>query len=96
MRTDEVHSLVLLGKLIKMLAGCDNATLISALNSEDTGTLNIVNGLFGLPRDIIAAAFGGDETLLDKYDKLLEAIPDIGTGANVGSAECLTRCNILP
>ena len=37
---------------------CRNATLIPALNSEDSGTYNILNGLFTLPFDIIQAAYG--------------------------------------
>lgn len=69
---------------------------ISALDSEDPGTLNIVNGLLDLPREIVAAAFGGNEALLEMYDELVEGISRLGMGADVGSAECPRRCNILP
>jgi hypothetical protein len=40
------------------LSGCGNATLVSALNSEDSGTHNILNGLVALPANIVRAVFG--------------------------------------
>ncbi|KAF2134591.1 RmlC-like cupin [Dothidotthia symphoricarpi CBS 119687] len=71
--------------------GCEPSVLISALNSEDSGTLNILNSLWTIPRDIIQAAFGNAG--LDTED-LGESIPDVGTGAVAGSAECKLRCGI--
>ena len=39
--------------------GCDNAQLVSALNSEDSGTHNVIAGLFNIPDvDLVNAAFG--------------------------------------
>ncbi|KAH7363463.1 spherulin-1A [Plectosphaerella cucumerina] len=67
--------------------GCGNATLISALNSEDAGTHNVLTGLFKLPNDIVQAAFGGADV-----SGLGGGVPHVATGANIGSAECLARC----
>jgi oxalate decarboxylase/phosphoglucose isomerase-like protein (cupin superfamily) len=69
--------------------GCTNATLISALNSDDTGTTNLLNALFQLPSDMVDAAFGTNGT--SAYGG---AVPDIGTGAAMGSAECRARCGL--
>ncbi|GKT50147.1 sphingoid long-chain base transporter RSB1 [Colletotrichum spaethianum] len=71
--------------------GCGNATLISALSSEDAGTHNVANGLFGLPPSVVAASFGGD-SLSVKFAQLRRDIPAVGTGASIGTAECLQRC----
>ncbi|KAL0933599.1 uncharacterized protein CTRU02_210398 [Colletotrichum truncatum] len=71
--------------------GCGNATLISALSSEDAGTHNVANGLFNLPSSVVAAAFGGSP-LSAKFARLKRDIPGVGTGASVGSAECIKRC----
>jgi oxalate decarboxylase/phosphoglucose isomerase-like protein (cupin superfamily) len=71
--------------------GCENATLISALNSADTGTNNFINSLFQLPRDMVKAGFGGVDLDFDKIDK---NIPPVGTGSILGSAECRKRCGI--
>ncbi|OHE99626.1 spherulin-1A [Colletotrichum orchidophilum] len=71
--------------------GCDNATLISALSSEDAGTHNVANGLFDLPRDVVVAAFGGNP-LSAKFAQLRCDIPAVETGAAVDTAECLKRC----
>ncbi|TQN71625.1 Spherulin-1B [Colletotrichum shisoi] len=71
--------------------GCENATLISALSSEDAGTHNVANGLFDLPPAVVAAAFGGNP-LSAKFAQLRRDIPAVGTGASIGTAECLQRC----
>ncbi|KAF2640052.1 RmlC-like cupin [Massarina eburnea CBS 473.64] len=71
--------------------GCDNAYLVSALNSEDTGTLNILNGLWSMPQDMVRAAFGNAN--IDVSD-LSHKIPDPGTGSVLGSAECIDRCKL--
>ncbi|TEA15651.1 Spherulin-1A [Colletotrichum sidae] len=71
--------------------GCGNATLISALNSEDAGTHNVANGLFDLPASVVAASFG-DSSLSAKFAQLRKGIPAVGTGASAGSAEYLKPC----
>ncbi|KAL5116995.1 hypothetical protein ACEQ8H_005081 [Pleosporales sp. CAS-2024a] len=70
---------------------CNPALLISALNSEDTGTNNILPSLWDMPWDIIQAAFGnaGLDTQSTGGN-----IPAVGTGAIIGSAECKKRCGI--
>ncbi|KAH6692191.1 spherulin-1A [Plectosphaerella plurivora] len=73
--------------------GCGNATLISALSSEDAGTHNVANGLFDLPPEMLAAAFG--DRLSEELPKLAKGIPGVGTGASDGSAACLKRCEEL-
>lgn len=67
--------------------GCTKATLVSALNSEDAGTQNILNGFAQLPPDIMAAAFGNPAGAFN-----LPPIPDVGTGSILGSAACLAAC----
>lgn len=74
--------------------GCDNATLISALSSEDAGTHNVANGLFDLPPSVVAASLGGNP-LSAKFAQLRRDIPAVGTGAAVGTAECLKRCEAI-
>lgn len=74
-----------------MPIGCTNATLISALNSADTGTNNYMNSLFKLPLDLVKAGFGGADL---NYEKIMRGIPDVGTGSIMGSAECKKRCGL--
>jgi hypothetical protein len=64
---------------------------VSALNSEDTGTLNILPALWTVPQDLIQAAFGA-ETMNTQGTG--QNIPAVGTGAIIGSAECKKRCGI--
>ncbi|KAF2631765.1 RmlC-like cupin [Macroventuria anomochaeta] len=70
---------------------CEPALLLSALNSDDSGTLNALNGLWTIPDDMKRAAFGNEN--LDTA-QLGKRIPDVGTGAVRGSPECLKRCGI--
>lgn len=72
------------------LSGCGNSTLISALNSDDSGTTNLLNALFNLPDYMVAAAFGakGNATGFGA------SVPAIGTGAALGSAECRAKCGL--
>ncbi|KAF2878093.1 RmlC-like cupin domain-containing protein [Massariosphaeria phaeospora] len=70
---------------------CQPAQLISALNSEDAGTLNILNALWTFSPETVKAAFGNAE--LDT-ETLGQRIPQPGTGANLGSFECLKRCGL--
>lgn len=69
--------------------GCTNATLISALNSEDTGTTNLLNALFQLPGGMVDAAFGANGTA--SYGG---SVPAIGSGSAMGSAECRAKCGL--
>lgn len=71
--------------------GCDNAQLVSALNSEDSGTLNHINGLTQLPLDIVNAGFGNANADFQIWGK---RVPPVGTGSVMGSAECMKRCGI--
>lgn len=70
----------------------NNAQLVSALSSTDPGTHNVVNGLFSLPSNIVAAAFGNPVGGL-KVDA--GAIPSVGTGSIVGDDECRKRCGLI-
>lgn len=78
-------------KAAKGRVGCDNAYLISALNSEDTGTLNILTGLWSLREDMIQAAFGNPDTNMTEAG---QHIPPVGTGSMLGSAACMAKCGI--
>jgi len=70
--------------------GCTNATLISALNSADTGTSNLANILFTqFPPSIINAAFGNQ---FGNLSGIAGAIPDVGTGSVLGSQSCVDAC----
>lgn len=74
-----------------MISDCEPALLISALNSEDTGTLNIMNALWTMPEDVVRSAFGNAGMNTQEGGK---KIPAVGTGAIIGSAECKKRCGI--
>ncbi|KAH7390726.1 RmlC-like cupin domain-containing protein [Pyrenochaeta sp. MPI-SDFR-AT-0127] len=71
---------------------CEPALLVSALNSDDSGTLNILPSLWSVPQDIIQASLGNPNLNTDDLDKF---IPGVGTGAIIGSAECQKRCGIV-
>ncbi|KAF2445376.1 RmlC-like cupin [Karstenula rhodostoma CBS 690.94] len=71
--------------------GCDDAYLISALNSEDTGTMNIAGGLWSIRDDMIRAAFGNPTMDVQATGK---NIPGVGTGSVYGSDECMKRCGM--
>ncbi|KAF2088422.1 RmlC-like cupin [Saccharata proteae CBS 121410] len=72
--------------------GCENAQLVSALNSDDTGTLNVANTLFqGIPADLVSAILGGAPV---DINSTAGYVPAIGTGAIMGSAECQARCGL--
>ncbi|KAI4622359.1 uncharacterized protein J4E88_009130 [Alternaria novae-zelandiae] len=70
---------------------CEPALLLSALNSDDSGTLNILPSLWSVPQDVISAGFG-DASF--NPASIGEMIPEVGTGAIIGSAECKKKCNI--
>jgi hypothetical protein len=71
--------------------GCENAQLVSALDSDDPGTLN-VGQVFanGFPFELINAAFGQELASEDVKSKMTP----VGTGSNWGPESCLKRCGI--
>ncbi|KAK4926932.1 hypothetical protein LTR66_000885 [Elasticomyces elasticus] len=74
-----------------MNIGCENAQLVSALNSEDAGTMNFGNGIFadGFPADLVNAALGYQDLA---NNHTAAGIPAVGTGSVYGTKECLARC----
>jgi len=73
--------------------GCENAQLVSALNSDDPGTQNVGNVFTnGFPADLVNAAFGQD---FASAETALKMVP-VGTGSNWGLPSCLARCDIKP
>ena len=70
--------------------GCTNSQLVSALSSDDTGTLNVANALWEFPYDFIALILGLD---ISQYNASNNTIPPINTGSNSGFADCLAKCN---
>ena len=74
-----------------MITGCDNAQLVSALNSEDPGTVNIGQVFTnGFPTKLVNIAFGQDLA----NDDVRAKMTPIGTGSNWGGQDCLRRCGI--
>jgi len=71
--------------------GCENSQLISALNSDDSGTTNLANNLFALSPEYLNAVFGYSG--LD-VNGTKASIPPVGTGAQWGSKECLAKCGL--
>ncbi|KAH7081963.1 RmlC-like cupin domain-containing protein [Paraphoma chrysanthemicola] len=70
---------------------CEEAMLVSALSSDDSGTLNILPSLWTVPQDIIQAGFGNAGINTQDLGK---TIPPVGTGAIIGSEACKKRCGI--
>ncbi|KAF3129487.1 hypothetical protein TWF594_010952 [Orbilia oligospora] len=66
--------------------GCTEATLVSALSSEDPGTLTFANSLFELPIDLVSNAFGGD------ISSFRSRVPNLASNAIAGTRDCLARC----
>ena len=63
-----------------MNIGCSNAQLVSVLNNEDPGTLNIFNSATLFPDHIAKAVFQGE--LIDQtWFKLKEKLQPVGTNA---------------
>ena len=60
------------------------------MNSDDTGTTNLLNALFSLPDQLVAAAFGSK----DNATSFGANVPAVGTGAAMGSAECRAKCGL--
>lgn len=72
-----------------MNIGCENAQLVSALNSDDAGTHNLANAFFSLPANITQTILGGDVNL----QSVGGHIPDVGTGSNWGPDACRAACS---
>ena len=71
-----------------MNIGCENAQLISALNSDDSGTTNLANAFFSLPQNISGTVIGGGINVATVDGR----VPAIGTGANWGPEACIAAC----
>jgi hypothetical protein len=74
-------------------AGCEDALLISSLNSDDSGTNNVLESVASIPVDIIRASFGDPDFPAEKF---VGNVPKVGTGVIRGSADCMKRCGIKP
>ena len=73
------------------ITGCENAQLVSALNSEDAGTVNIGQVFTnGFPFELVNTAFGQDLA----SDEVKARMIPIGTGSNWGRRACLRQCGI--
>lgn len=71
-----------------MNIGCENAQLVSALNSDDAGTHNLANAFFSLPANFTQTILGGDVNL----SAVGGHIPAVGTGSNWGPDACRAAC----
>ncbi|KAK8178311.1 spherulin-1A [Phyllosticta citribraziliensis] len=75
-------------------AGCTPNTLVSALNAEDTGTLNLATTLFAaFPPALVLPNVGyalDNASLVD----IGRDMPGVGTGAIWGRRECLRACGL--
>lgn len=73
------------------ITGCGNAQLVSALNSEDAGTVNIGQVFTnGFPFELVNTAFGQDLA----SDEVKARMTPIGTGSNRGGRARLRKCGI--
>ncbi|KAI0921076.1 hypothetical protein AcW2_006165 [Taiwanofungus camphoratus] len=68
---------------------CEPAQFVSALSSDDPGTLLVAQGYFGMPPAIVAASLG--QIGVEEVASLAAKIPD---DVAFGSQECLQRCGI--
>ncbi|KAI1268196.1 spherulin-1A [Xylariaceae sp. FL1019] len=69
--------------------GCENATVITALSSEDPGTQTLANSLFNLPWSIVSAAFGYQDISQMNY-----TVPALAGGVVSGEKQCQKGCGI--
>lgn len=70
--------------------GCEPAVFVAAFGDSDPGTLQIAQGLFGLPVQVVGVVLGND--LTDSQIKTLQSmIPD---NVAFGLDECVTRCGL--
>ena len=67
--------------------------MVSALNADDAGTLNIGQVFTnGFPANLVNAAFSQDLA----SDSVKAKMTPVGTGSNWGTDECLARCGVKP
>lgn len=78
--TASVHSM--------MNIGCENAQLVSALNSDDTGTTNLANTFFSMPANITGPIIGEEVNAQSIFDR----VPGVGTGSTWGPEACRAAC----
>jgi oxalate decarboxylase/phosphoglucose isomerase-like protein (cupin superfamily) len=71
-----------------MNVGCENAQLISALNSDDAGTTNLANAFFSLPTNFTSTILGPSVNIQTAQTH----IPAVGTGSNYGPEQCIAAC----
>lgn len=71
-----------------MNMGCENAQLVSALNSEDAGTHNLANAFFSLPSNFTETVLGGNINL----QSVDNSIAPVGTGSTWGPEQCRAAC----
>lgn len=69
--------------------GCEPATYISALNSEDPGVVTISSQLFMVADVHLSSTFEQD---MERIRELREGLP---IGPAEGQLECLQRCNLV-
>jgi oxalate decarboxylase/phosphoglucose isomerase-like protein (cupin superfamily) len=71
-----------------MNVGCENAQLVSALSSEDTGTTNLATAFFSLPANVTQPILGSGADL----QAMANSVPAVGTGSNYGPEQCIAAC----
>lgn len=71
-----------------MNVGCENAQLVSALNSDDTGTTNLANAFFQLPSNFTQTILGPNVNIASTGAH----IPAVGTGSTFGPEQCIAAC----
>lgn len=69
---------------------CEPATFVAAFGDSDPGTLQIAQGLFGLPAQVVGAVLGNDLTQ-DQITNLKSMIP---ANIAIGLDECVKRCGL--
>ncbi|KIW02972.1 uncharacterized protein PV09_05633 [Verruconis gallopava] len=76
-----------------MNMGCSNAQLVSVLNNEDPGTLNILNAATHFPDGLIGSLFQGG---LSKqvWNRLEQTLQPVGTGSQWGTEACYKACGV--
>jgi hypothetical protein len=69
---------------------CEPAIFVAAFGDSDPGVLQIAQGLFGLPTQVIGAVLGNDLSS-DQITTLKAMIP---ANVAVGLDECVKRCGL--
>ena len=69
---------------------CQPAVFVAAFGDSDPGVLQIAQGLFGLPTQVVGAVLGNDLTS-DQITTLKSMIP---ANVAVGLDECVQRCGL--